>query len=148
MSGSNPNIPRGTLNLLRASVLFPLFPGLTVTASFLAKQGIQVTFQGESTVMIDVMTGRVTSPEPYLSMSMTINLLKTQAFAQTWRNQLESSSLLTQCVVRPDSAAMQPYNFVDVAITGIGDQAFNGSSADYPVRFAGTYYVNNAQWNT
>ena len=63
--------PQGTLNRIRASVIFPLFGVLSVTSSFLGKRGISVTFTGKSTVFLDTMTGRVTSPEPYLAVTMT-----------------------------------------------------------------------------
>jgi hypothetical protein len=148
MSGFNPLVALGSLNRLRASVLFPALPGLTVISSNLGREGIQLDFGGASTTQIDVMTGIVTSPEPYLTVALTVHLLKTQFLAQTWRAQMELLSLLGDGVVRPDSATMTPYFFQNTSILGIGAQAFNGTSADYPVRIGGTYQVNAALFNS
>lgn len=143
MSGSNPNIPQGSLNRIRASAIFQDIPFLSVTSPFLGKGGISLSFRGDSTVQIDTMTGIVTSPEPFLGVTMTMHLLKTQSFAQLWRTQLELLSLLGSSTVRPDSIMMQPWNFSNCSILGIGDQVFDGSSPDFPVRIGGIYQVNS-----
>src|ERR1035437_271361 len=139
MSGSNPNIPQGTLNRIRASVIFPLYPYLTVTSPFLGKRGITLSFQGDSTVYIDTMTGAVTSPEPYLRVVMTVHMVKSQPFSQMFKTQLELLTLLGPAFVRPDAPAMQPYNFQNGAIVSPGDQHFSGAAADFPVRIGGVY---------
>ena len=61
---------------------------------------------------------------------------------------MELNSLIGQATVRPDSAMMTPYNFYECSILGIGDQAFNGSSVDYPIRIGGKYNVNSAKFNS
>ena len=136
--------PQGTLNRLRASVIFPLFGVLSVTSSFLGKRGISVTFTGKSTVFLDTMTGRVTSPEPYLAVTMTMHLIKSQYLANLYKNQQELLTLLGDCVVRPDAATLQPYFFLNAAIEGTGNLDFSGADADFPVEIGGTYQVNSA----
>jgi hypothetical protein len=142
-TGSNPVIRQGTLNRLRASVIFTNFPALNVTSSFLGKRGISLSFQGDATVYIDTMTGAVTSPEPYMRVTMTMHLLKTQAFAQQFKTQLELLTLLGGATVRPDAVAMQPYRLSNCSIISPGDQDFSGADADYPVRIGGIYLVNS-----
>jgi hypothetical protein len=146
MSGSvgNPNIAQGTLNRIRASVIFDSTPTLNVTSSFLGKRGITLSFQGDATVTIDTMTGFVTSPEPYLKAIMTMHLIKAQSFAQSWKAQLELLTLLGNATVRPDSAVMQPYFLQNCAIVSPGDQDFSGGDADYPVRVVGIYQTNSS----
>jgi hypothetical protein len=140
----NPNIPQGTLNRVRASVIWPSFPQLTVTSSFLGKRGIALSFAGDTTVYIDTMTGAVTSPEPYLRITLTIHLLKTQYLANLYRAQQEDLSLLGDCTVRPDAAALQPYAFSNCAIMRPGDLDFSGADPDYPVQIGGIYQVNGS----
>lgn len=139
--------PQGTLNRIRASVIFPSFPTLSVTSSFLSKRGITATFSGKTTVFIDTMTGRVTSPEPYLSLAMTIHLIKSQYLANLYKNQWEYLSLLNDCILRPDAATLQPYYFTNCAIEGPGNLDFSGADADFPVDVGGTYQVNSALFN-
>jgi hypothetical protein len=140
-----PTTPQGVLNRIRASVTFFGFPELNVTSPYLAKRGISFTFTGKSTVMLDTMTGRVTSPEPYLGITMMVHLVKSQYLANLWRLQQETTTLLGDCVVRPDASTLQPYGFVNMAITSAGSPAdFSGADADFPVEIEGTYLINAA----
>ena len=140
----NPNINQGTLNRIRASVVFSTSPALNVSAPFLGKRGITLAFQGDATTYIDQMTGAVTSLEPYLRVTMTMHLIKAQSFAQNYKTQLELSTLLGNCTVRPDAATMQPYFLQNCAIMSPGDQDFSGADADYPIRIGGIYQINSS----
>jgi hypothetical protein len=146
MSGTtgNPNIPQGNLNRIRASVVFASNPQLSVTSPFLGKRGITLSFQGEATVMIDTMTGMVTSPEPYLRAIATLHLIKAQSFAQNFKTQLELLTTIGNATIRPDSAVMQPWIIQNCALMSPGDQDFSGGDADFPVRIVGIYQVNSS----
>ena len=139
MSGT---ISLGTLNRLRASVIFPAFPFLSVTSPFLGKRGISLTFSGRSTVRLDVMTGQVTSPEPYLGVTIAMRLLKSQGLANAYKLQQELLTLLGDCVVRPDSITLQPYAFTNASIDATNPLDFSGSEPDFPVEIGATYLVN------
>lgn len=139
----NPIVPQGTLNRLRASVVFASFPNLNVTSPFLSKRGITLSFAGDATVYIDTLTGAVTSPEPYLRATLTMHLIKSQSFSQQFKTQLELNTLLGDATVRPDAAAMQPYTLSNCSLMGVGDQDFSGTEADYPIRIGGIYYINS-----
>lgn len=141
---SNPLISQGTLNRLRASVLFPSFEALNVTSPFLGKDGIRLTFEGESTVYIDTLTGAVTSPEPYLMFTMRIALLKTQSLSDAFKGQMETNALLGDCTVRPDASTLSPYNLTNVAISSVEGLTFSGQDATYPVNIKGYYIINSA----
>ena len=86
---ANPLVAQGTLNRILGSVVWPSFSALNVTSSFLGKQGIRLALEGESTLFIPTMTGAVTSPEPYMMIGLTINLLKTQSLAAQYKSQLK-----------------------------------------------------------
>jgi hypothetical protein len=143
---ANPLVAQGTLNRLRASVIWNDFPALNVTAPYLHKEGIRLALEGESTLLIPTMTGTVTSPEPYQMISCTINLLKTQALADLYKRQMEADSRLGSGVVRPDASTLSPYEIVNCAIESVRELNFAGDDAGYAVSVKGYYIVNNNLW--
>lgn len=145
MSG-NPLISQGTLNKLKGAILIPGFTSLNVTASYLTKAGIKLSFNGEATVDIDTMTGVVKSPEPYLKFSLEFDAVKTNGFAQLWRNQMESNTLLGDISVVPDTTGLTNYNLSNASIASIGELPFDGTSNAYAVTLTGVYYINSAMW--
>ena len=146
-ANSNPLIDQGTLNRLRASVIWAGFPQLNVTAPFLHKEGITLGLEGDATEYIDTMTAGVTSPQPYHRINMVMALLKTQALSAAYKQQLELSSLLGAGVVRPDSIAHPPYQLVNCAIRGIRELRFSGEDAAYGVIIGGYYLINSSLFN-
>lgn len=143
-ANSNPLVAQGTLNRLRGSVIWANFPVLNVTAPFLHKEGIKLALEGEATLFIDTMTGGVTSPEPYQHISVTMVLLKTQSLAGLYKAQMELSSLLGDGVVRPDSAALPPYQVTNAAIKSVRELSFNGEDAAWAVVVGGYYNINSS----
>lgn len=143
----NPLVPQGTLNRLKASLVLPDLPALNVTASFLTKEGIGISFQGEITTMIQTMTGTVTSPEPYQMATVLVRLLRTQTLADAWKQQLETSSLIGDITVRPDTTTLSPYQILNCGIMTVGDLTFAGQDAGYGVSIAGYYPVNANLWD-
>lgn len=139
----NPLVNQGTVNRLRASVQWSDFPALNVSAPYLGKPGIRLTFQGQSTLFINTMTGAVTSPEPYLQVSMVMNLLMTQPLAAAYKRQMEQLAQLGDCVVRPASSTLTPYQLFNCAIENVPELDFSGESAAYPVTIGGYYNVNS-----
>jgi hypothetical protein len=144
----NPLVPLGTLNRLRASVIWPAFPQLNVSAAFLAKEGIQFDPEGEITNFIEVLAGAVPSPEPYLLVRFRLPLIKSQSFADQYKLQYETLSLLGPAVIRPDtSTGLSPFPLVNCAITAIEGMSFSGDQAQFPIGCRGTYYINNTLWS-
>lgn len=144
---ANPLVSQGVLNRLRASVVWPAFPGLNVTAPFLGEEGIRLTLEGESTTFINTMTGAVTSPEPYMAVSLVINLLKTQPLANAYKAQMEIAALLGEGTVRPDASTLSPYQLINCAIESVRELNFSGRDAGFAVTIKGYYTVNNALFN-
>lgn len=144
---NNPNTYLGTLNRLRGSLNWTSFPTLNVTAPFLGREGISVTFEGETTVYINTMTGAVTSPEPFLKVTVEMALLKTQALSGAYKAQVELYSTLGECTVIPDSSVFPNYVFENASIQNVRNIRFNGEDAGYNVTIGGIYYVNSLLWN-
>jgi len=146
-SAPNPLISLGTLNRLRGSLVVPGNASLNITASYLGKAGITIALEGEATRFLEQMVGAVTSPEPYQKVSVRVSLIKTQVLASTWRTQLETMATIGQINVIPDTSAFPTYTFLNAAIQSVGEQAFNGEDAAYPITIGCYYNINQSLWS-
>ena len=146
----NPLISQGSLNRLRASIVWPSNASLNVTASFLARRGISLALDGESTLFINTMTGAVASPEPYMMITCTIHLIRTQQLCSLYKQAMEANALIGQGTIRPDvppGSGLAPYEVVNCAIQAINEMSFAGDDADFSVRIRGYYLVNANMWD-
>lgn len=143
---ANPNVPQGVLNRLRASLIIPAFPALNVTPSFLMPEAIQTSFQGALTTNLQTMTGVVASPEPYVLGRSMVHLIKAQALAEAWRQQMEADCRLGDITVRPDSVAVSPFEIGNVSIVALEQLSFGGRDAGFVVAIEGTWNVNANYW--
>lgn len=144
---ANPQIQQGTLNRLRGSVVIPEYPALQVTAPFLGRAGISISFEGETTTMIPTMTGTVTSPFPYQMVTVSISLLKTQALAAAWETQRQSLSTIGDITITTDTSTLPSYTFNNCAIQNVRELNFAGEDASFGVTLSGYYQINNNIWN-
>lgn len=136
--------PQGTINRVRGSIVFGLFPQLNITASFLGTEGISVNFSTKATDYIPTMTGAATSPAPYQIMLISAMLLRTQPFADLWKTTVELSSLLGDITVRTDAAPLSPYIYTNCALDNVGDIKSDGKTIAYMIHIIGTYSINAA----
>lgn len=141
---ANPLVQQGSLNRLVASVSWQQFPALNVTPPFLNREAIRLALDGNATVFLPTVTGAVTSPEPYMMVTLTINLLKTQSLSALYKAQMETNTLLGVCVVRPDvvSGGLPPYDLLNMAIEGVREQDYSGGDAGWAVTCRGYYAIN------
>jgi hypothetical protein len=147
MAGPNPLVNLGTLNRLRGSLIFPQFDALNISASFLTKAGIRLSVEGDTTEMLPQMVSMVQSQQPYLKATILVGLVKTTALVAAFKNKMESDSNLGQVTFISDSAAIPSYDFQNCAIEGFEGIDASGTSADYPIRISGTYYINSSLFN-
>lgn len=145
----NPLVDQGVLNRLRGAVTWTNFPGLNVTASFLDKDGIRLALEGEMSTQHGTLAGVVQSPEPYIPISVTINLLKTQALAEAYKAQWENNVLMGQGTVYPDVSVggISAFQLQNMSIQSVTDISMAGDSPRLPVVLKGFYVVNNSLWN-
>ena len=144
MSGS-VNVNHGSISKLRGSVTFPNFPSLNVTAPFLTRDGIVMSFTGNSTELLDVMTGRIRSPELYVGGEFVVHLVKSMSLAAAFQTQFLTLTGLGPATVRPDTppaTGITSWQVLDTTILSVGEQSYAGSSADFPVRIGGYILVN------
>lgn len=144
---ANPQVPQGTLNRLRVSVAITQFPALNITPSYLGREMATLSFDGMVTTPIDTATGVVPSPEPYQRVTATVHLLRTQALANLWKQQLESNSLIGDFTVRLDAKALDPYQVSNGYITNVAPLKADGTDAGWTISVGGIYYINSSLWN-
>lgn len=147
MAGPNPLVDLGTLNRLRGSLLFPNFPQLNISASFLTRAGIRLSVEGDTTAMLPQMVSMVQSQEPYMKATILVGLVKTTSLVAAFKSKMESDSNLGPVTFYSDSKAIPAYDFTNCAIENFEGIDASGQSADYPIRISGTYYVNSGLFN-
>lgn len=145
---ANPLIDLGQLNRLRTSVIIQQFPELNVSVSYLGEEGIGLRMNGPVTTRVAAMSGTVPSPEPYVPIVVTINLLKSQPLSALYKAQMETLSVIGDITVRPDvnRGALTPYLLSNCSIDEVAELVFNGRVAGYAVSIGGNWNINNALW--
>lgn len=143
----NPLVAQGTLNRLRASIIWNSFPSLNITAPFLGRAGISFALEGNTTVFLPTMTGAVTSQEPYLMFTAAVSLIKAQSFSDLYKQQWENSAQLGDGTIRPDASTLSPFPIINCAIESVGPMSFNGEDAGIGISIRGYYLINQSLWN-
>lgn len=143
----NPLIAQGTLNRVRASIVWPSNASLNVTASYLGREGIRLALDGDSTQFIPTMAGVVTSPEAYMMITATIHLLKSQPLAALYKAQMETNSLIGDGTIRGDSVTLPIFTVSNCAIQSVRELSFAGNDADFAVAIRGYWLINAAMWD-
>ena len=139
---ANPQIAQGTLNRLRGSIIFPNFPELNITAPFLGEEGINMTPGGDIVDTYGTMTGTVTSAAPYQMYTVEVELLKTQSFADQFKQQLETLAVIGNFIVRPDASTLSVYQINNGSIYTASPGRLNGKSVGFMIGLRGYYSVN------
>lgn len=141
------NTSLGFLNKLRASLTFPSFTAGNIIAPNLGPDGVRFTPSGTASVMLDQTTGRVISQNPYIGVSIEVQLIRTQSLCTTWLNRLMSNSAIGDIQVTSDATIFPDLYIENAAITNIGQMPFNGTSANMPLTLEGTWVINTDLWS-
>lgn len=142
-----PFVPQGTLNRLRCSIVVPNNSNLNITSSYMGQRFVKLTFNGGFAELIPTATGGVTSPEPFVMANVTVDLLRTQALAANWINQVETQSAIGPLTVYPDSAAFPSINLLNCVVTGVDPAAYDGRDPVVRLTLMGIYVTNSDLWN-
>lgn len=136
---------QGILNRVRGSISFPSLTGYNITSPYLGKRGITARFIGKSAILVDTMTGAVTSGEPFVRVELTIDMVRTQALAAQWQALQQVNSLIGQATWRTDAVppGVSLYTFDNVVFDSMDGFTADGMNADWPLRLAGIYYTNS-----
>lgn len=141
---ANQQVDQGTLNRLLGSVVYANNAQLNVIAPNLAKPAISLAFTGDAGELIGTLTGGVTSPEPYQIGNVRIHLLRTQAFADAYKAQIETDNRVGSVNIVPDVTTLSAYQLENCILLGADEQTFDGTNPGMVIRLMGIYYVNAA----
>ena len=139
---ANPLILQGTLNRLRGSVVFAFYPELNVSASYLGREAISLSFDGDTAQLHGTLTGAVTSPEPYTYGTVTMHLLRSQFLADLYKTQIELNTSLGSVTVIGDSDTLGDFQLENCVLMSIQEMAFDGNQPGFVVRLRGIYNIN------
>ncbi|MFW0766693.1 hypothetical protein ACN0IV_12720 [Trabulsiella odontotermitis] len=137
----------GVLNRVRASVKFTDHPELNVSASYLAREGVEFSAQGNFTEFLPAMTGAVQSPQPYVIVQARIHLLRSQALAKQYKTQWEQNATIGNAMLYSDSTVFGDFELINTAITNVQDMSFAGGEPGVVLTITGTYYINAEMWD-
>lgn len=140
-------LPQGSINRLRASLVFADHPELNVTTAFLTREGISFAPEGDASQKLPTMTGAVDSPEPYQMVTITAHLNRAISLANLYQNQILTNTSLGSMNIIPDSTAQDPYEIEGVVLLGFQEQTFDGNNASMTIRFRGIWTINSDLWN-
>lgn len=147
MATQNPQIAQGVLNRVLTSIIIPSNTALNITASYLAKGFVKPEFEGDWTGQIGTGTGVVTSPEPYIMVRVTANILRTQALATSWMAQGQSASYIGQVNVHADTSVFPVITMTDASIFSLDPGAFDGTDPVVRLVLRGTMPINASLWS-
>ena len=143
---ANPLLSQGTLNVLRTQLIFPSLSGLNILPENMSKKFVTVALDGDLNKLINTATGAVTSPEPYVPVTITVGVLRTQSLGAAWVAQAQSLSTIGDMSAFPDSASFPEMDFSTVILKHFDPGAFDGTDPVIKLTFSGIYYVNNDLW--
>ncbi|WP_336284217.1 hypothetical protein [Citrobacter arsenatis] len=144
----NPMISAGQLNRVRASAKFTEYPSLNVSASYLAKEGVELGFQGNIVQPLPAMAGVVQSPQPYIICAAKFHLLRSQSLASLYKAQWELNAIVGDVRLYTDSNTFGEFDLANTAITGVADMTFAGGEPGVVITLTGTYFVNSSMWDS
>lgn len=147
MAIGNPLVAQGVLNRVRGTLSVTDSPQLTVTASYLGKEGISLRPVGVATDVIPTMAGTVGSQVPYQQVEVTLHLLRTQSMGDSWRARMQSDTSLGETVLTPDSATFSDFTIYNTFITNFQEFGVAGMDAGFVLTLSGYIIVNNNMWN-
>ncbi|MXV36823.1 MULTISPECIES: hypothetical protein [unclassified Saccharibacter] len=143
----NPATAQGVLNRLRASLIVDSNSALNVTSDFLSTEGIKIAPTGDTTKMIDTMTGMVGSQEAKQQIKITVNLNRAQNLANEWLKQVKKNSYLGQVRIISDSPVQDDRTVLNCFITQQPQEDLNGTMAKWSVELTGYEIINSDLWS-
>jgi hypothetical protein len=146
MATQNPQIFQGILNRVLTSVIIPSNTALNITAPYLAKGFVKPEFEGDWTAQIGTGTGIVNSPEPYIFVRVTANLIRPQSLAANWVAQGQQTTIIGQVNVHADTSVFPIITLNDASIFSIDPGAMDGTDPVVRLVLRGSMAINANMW--
>jgi hypothetical protein len=144
---ANPFLAAGPLNRVRSHIVIPGTPTLNITPQFMGKSFVRIEPEGDWNQQIEVGTGVVNSPEPYIMITITVGILRTQGLAAAWLAQAQNTTILGDVTVYPDTSAFPSFTTNDTGIRSIDPGAFDGTDPIVRLVLRGSYNINSSLWS-
>lgn len=144
---ANPYLSAGPLNRVRCHVVVADTPTLNITSQFMGKSFARIEFEGDFNQQIEVGTGVVNSPEPYVMATITVGLLRSQALAATWLAQAQDQCVLGDVTIHSDTSVFPALTVNDTGIRSIEPGAYDGTDPVVRLVLRGSVNINNALWS-
>lgn len=146
MATQNTGIAKGVLNRVKTSVVVPSNTALNIIAANMGKSMTKIAFEGQAVTQIPTGTGSVNSPEPYIFVTVTIALLRTQSLSASWYSQMLADSNIQDITIYSDTSTFPPIALQDVVINHIDPGPYDGSGPDVQLVLRGALPINNDMW--
>lgn len=144
---ANPYLAAGPLNRVRCSVVVTSTPTLSITSQFMGKSFAHIEFEGDFVQQIEVGTGVVNSPEPYVMATITVGLLRSQGLSAAWLAQAQDTGILGDVNIHSDTSVWPAIALSDTVIRTINPGAFDGTDPVVRLVLRGTMNINAALWS-
>jgi hypothetical protein len=144
---ANPYLIAGPLNRVRCHVVISSSPTLNIQSSYMGKSFARIEFEGDFVQQIEVGTGVVNSPEPYVMASITVGLLRSQPLAASWLSQAQDTGVLGDVTIHSDTSAFPAITLNDTAIRSLEPGAYDGTDPVVRLTLRGTFNINSALWS-
>jgi hypothetical protein len=142
----NPIAPQGILNRVLTHVVVTDFPFLNVNAGFMAKSQATMTFEGDFVEQLGSATGIVTSAVPYVMGSIEFGLLRSQALADLWLQQVIATATIGTVTLYSDSTTLSRMTITNGSVQSVVPGPMDGSDPTFRVTVKGSFYINNNMW--
>lgn len=139
---TNPIINPGPLNRVRVSATFPDNTSLNIIRGYFSKTQVHSTFS-DSAKSIPTQVNHVISEEPYSLASFAFHVVRTLPLANAWKTQWETSALLGNMIVRPDTSVISDFQIYNAMLKNISGLDFSGESGELVINITGIYNVNS-----
>jgi hypothetical protein len=144
---ANPYLNAGPLNRVRCHVVIAATPTLNIPSNSMGKSFAHIEFEGDFTHQIEVGTGIVNSPEPYVMASITVGLLRTQGLSAAWLAQAQNTTILGDVTIHSDTSVWPAIALSDTSIKTINSRAYDGLDPVVALVLRGTFNINSALWS-
>jgi len=144
---ANPYLAAGPLNRVRCSVVITSTPTLNISSQFMGKSFAHIEFEGDFVQQIEVGTGVVNSPEPYVMATITVGLLRSQGLSAAWLSQSQDTGVLGDVTIHSDTSVWPAIALSDTVIKSISPGAFDGTDPVVRLTLRGTFNINSALWS-
>ncbi|UMM63160.1 hypothetical protein [Aristophania vespae] len=144
---ANKMNPQGSLNCIRGSIIIDSHSDLNVTSDYLTVEGIQIIPTDEAAKLISTNTGVVVTQAPFLPVTVTLNLVRSQALANNWYKQIKKNCSIGNVRIVNDSPTRDDISLTNCIITTPGLESLATSQVKLSIEIKGKMNINNDIWS-